>query len=225
MPVWVLRGSTKILWLFGGFPLGIWLLGKTWQSWGDLEPEVVRGRGWKIIPRAAKEFQLGFQLHYIVRHLFLHSFYLVSLLEGWWELAEGLLFLGPAPKIRWMEDNTGLWWKCAGWVSQSYEPLTFGGHENNCNWPKIVYIFMYGWDFLYCRGRQNIAKGTKDPRVESFCQTKARSKLNAFVNVQGVFRCASISWFQAVSEWVIDVFFTASASSGLSELFPLILSF
>ena len=155
-------------------------IGKTWHSWGDLEPEVVRGRGWKIIPRAAKEFQLGFQLHYSVRHLFLHSFYLVSLLEGWWELAEGLLFLGPAPKIRWMEDNTGLWWKCAGWVSQSYEPLTFGGHQDTCNWQKIVCIFIYGWGFIYCGGKQNIAKGTKDLRVESFYQTKARSKLNAF---------------------------------------------
>ena len=36
------------------------------------------------------------------------------------------------------------------------------------------------------------------------------------------FRCASISWFQAVSEWVIDVFLTASASTGLSELFNIV---
>ena len=32
-----------------------------------------------------------------------------------------------------------------------------------------------------------------------------------------VFRCASISWFQVVRKWVIDVF-TASASTGLLEL-------
>ena len=35
---------------------------------------------------------------------------------------------------------------------------------------------------------------------------------------QGLFRCASISCFQVVSQWVIDVF-TASASTGLLELF------
>ena len=34
-----------------------------------------------------------------------------------------------------------------------------------------------------------------------------------------LFRCASISWFQVVSKWVIDVFFTASASTGLLELY------
>ena len=33
-----------------------------------------------------------------------------------------------------------------------------------------------------------------------------------------LFRCASISWFQVVSQWVIDVF-AASASTGLLELF------
>ena len=31
-----------------------------------------------------------------------------------------------------------------------------------------------------------------------------------------IFRCASISWFEVVSRWVIDIF-TASASTGLSE--------
>ena len=36
------------------------------------------------------------------------------------------------------------------------------------------------------------------------------------------FRCASISWFQVVREWVRDVF-TASASTGLSDLFYLFL--
>ena len=35
---------------------------------------------------------------------------------------------------------------------------------------------------------------------------------------QGLFRCASISCVQVVSQWVIDVF-TASASTGLFELF------
>ena len=34
----------------------------------------------------------------------------------------------------------------------------------------------------------------------------------------GLFRCASISWFQVVSKWVIDIF-KASASTGLSKLF------
>ena len=33
-----------------------------------------------------------------------------------------------------------------------------------------------------------------------------------------IFRCASISWFQVVSKWLRDVF-TASASTGLSDLF------
>ena len=33
-----------------------------------------------------------------------------------------------------------------------------------------------------------------------------------------IFRCASISWFQVVSNWARDVF-TASASTGLSDLF------
>ena len=32
----------------------------------------------------------------------------------------------------------------------------------------------------------------------------------------GIFRCASISWFEVVSRWVIDIF-TASASTGLSD--------
>ena len=33
-----------------------------------------------------------------------------------------------------------------------------------------------------------------------------------------IFRCSSISWFEVVSQWVIDIF-TASASMGLSDLF------
>ena len=45
------------------------------------------------------------------------------------------------------------------------------------------------------------------------CQT-----LRKFWHLE-LFRCASISWFQVVSQWVSD-FFTASASTGLSELFP-----
>ena len=35
----------------------------------------------------------------------------------------------------------------------------------------------------------------------------------------GVFRCASISWFQAVSGWVSNLPFSASASTGLSDYF------
>ena len=34
-----------------------------------------------------------------------------------------------------------------------------------------------------------------------------------------IFRCASISWFQVVSQWVSEGCFSASASSGLLELF------
>ena len=36
-----------------------------------------------------------------------------------------------------------------------------------------------------------------------------------------IFRCASISWFEVVTEWVSQslMFFTASASTGLSDLF------
>ena len=34
-----------------------------------------------------------------------------------------------------------------------------------------------------------------------------------------IFRCASISWFQGVSQWVSEGCFSASASSGLLKLF------
>ena len=37
-----------------------------------------------------------------------------------------------------------------------------------------------------------------------------------------IFRCATISWFQTVTQWVRDVF-TASASLGLSDLFIFVL--
>ena len=37
--------------------------------------------------------------------------------------------------------------------------------------------------------------------------------------IQHLFTCASISWFQAVSGWVSDLPFSASASTGLSDYF------
>ena len=36
---------------------------------------------------------------------------------------------------------------------------------------------------------------------------------------RNIFRCASISWFEIVSQWLIHFFFTASASTGLSDYF------
>ena len=48
-------------------------------------------------------------------------------------------------------------------------------------------------------------------------------ELDSLVNLLSylVFRCASISWFQVVSHSVSHFFFTASASTGLSDLFKL----
>ena len=47
---------------------------------------------------------------------------------------------------------------------------------------KKLYAFSFRGEVSYIAEED---KGIKDPRVESFCQTKARSKLNAFVDVQG----------------------------------------
>ena len=43
--------------------------------------------------------------------------------------------------------------------------------------------------------------------------------LGVFFSSKNVFRCASISWFQAVSGWVSDLPFSAGASTGLSDYF------
>ena len=40
-----------------------------------------------------------------------------------------------------------------------------------------------------------------------------------------IFRCASISWFEVVSQWVSHLPFSASASTGLSELFLIFCNF
>ena len=50
-----------------------------------------------------------------------------------------------------------------------------------------------------------------EPTIRTVCNTVRRCMIR-------IFRCASISWFQAVSGWV-SYRFTASASMGLSDLF------
>ena len=133
-----------------------------------------------------------------------------------------------------MSSKGSVWKQRLRVVADMLVKLLFGqaGHllyTNNFHFLtiNIYFFYLFYLNFSVFRSGWPVGKIATSAAPLNFLAGKITSRAKAicvphsfdpsFQLILELFRCASISWFQVVSQWV--TFFTASASTGLSELF------